>query len=115
MIDIATNARGFKIGTFEDRYGAMCSIQESSLATEFAIWLGVNDIEPKIMARDALELGIPIKQATGWVEYPIPDQVLITSRMHLTKKQAADLIPLLQKFVDTGELKAEADKVNDYE
>jgi hypothetical protein len=36
----ATTARGFRIGTFRDRYGQACSIQESSLATEDAIWLG---------------------------------------------------------------------------
>lgn len=36
-------ARGFRIGEFRDRYGQECSIQESSLATENAIWLGPYD------------------------------------------------------------------------
>lgn len=35
-------ARGFAYGDFRDRYGQECSIQESSLATEPAIWLGVD-------------------------------------------------------------------------
>ncbi len=35
-------ARGFRIGTFRDRYGQECSIQESSLAGEYAIWFGVD-------------------------------------------------------------------------
>lgn len=35
--------RGFDLITFEDRYGVNCSIQKSSLATEDAIWFGVED------------------------------------------------------------------------
>jgi len=32
--------RGFVVAHFRDRYGEECSIQESSLAEEAAIWLG---------------------------------------------------------------------------
>lgn len=35
--------RGFLLGQFWDRYGELCSIQKSSLATEDAIWLGVDE------------------------------------------------------------------------
>jgi hypothetical protein len=34
--------RGFRQGVFRDRYGQECSIQESSLAGEYAIWFGVD-------------------------------------------------------------------------
>ncbi len=34
--------RGFLRGEFEDLYGVGCSIQESSLATDKAIWFGGN-------------------------------------------------------------------------
>lgn len=34
--------RGFLIGRFRDRYGQECSIRESSLAGEYAIWLGAD-------------------------------------------------------------------------
>lgn len=61
--------RGFSIVNFTDLYGAECSLQKSSLATEDAIWLGVD-----------------------------------TARMHLTQEQVSELLPLLQKFVNTGEL-----------
>ncbi len=69
------NDRGFLKAAFEDRYGAPCSIQESSLATEYAIWLGRdgNDGEP-------------------------------SQRMHLNQEHAAALIPLLERFVKTGRL-----------
>jgi len=42
-IEIAMTQRGFLRGEFVDRYGEQCSIQESSLATEAALWLGVDE------------------------------------------------------------------------
>lgn len=93
--------RGFAKGQFTDRYGAKCSLQTSSLATESAIWLGVDDANPQIMASDTLQGG------TGWVPYPIPKNVLLTTRMHLTQDQVAALLPALQHFVETGNLPEE--------
>ena len=90
--------RGFDLIEFKDRYGAKCNIQKSSLATENAIWLGVEDANPQIMASKTKEGG------TGWVKYDIPDNVLLTTRMHLTQEQVKDLLPILQRFADTGEL-----------
>lgn len=90
--------RGFKLIKFEDFYNIKCNIQESSLATEEAIWFGVEDPEPLIMASKTVEGG------TGWVKYPIPDDVKLTTRMHLTREQVKELLPILQKFVDTGEI-----------
>ena len=96
--------RGFDLYSFIDRYGAECSIQKSSLAEEDAIWLGVDNANPKIMAVDAREAGISTTAVNGWVEYPIPDTVIMTTRMHLTQDQVAKLLPVLQRFVDTGEI-----------
>ena len=97
--------RGFALIEFMDRYDTPCSLQKSSLAFEEAIWLGVTDVEPKIMASDAIKMGIPTGgQTTGWVPFEIPEEVLLSSRMHLTQEMAAALIPVLQKFVDTGEI-----------
>ncbi len=88
--------RGFTYGKFQDLYNQACSIQESSLATEHAIWLGVDDAIPKILASKIIQGG------TGWAEYPIPDDVHITTRMHLDQLMAKELIKELQRFVDTG-------------
>ena len=96
--------RGFAYSEFIDRYGVKCSIQKSSLATEDAIWLGVDDASPKILASKATEFGIKTGETTGWVSYPIPKDVLLTTRMHLTQEMVRDLLPALQRFVDTGEL-----------
>ncbi len=103
-IELKPNARGFITGTFKDKYNAECSIQKSSTATEDCIWLGINDPNPQIMASDAKKIGLNATEVNGWVKFPIPEQVLLTTRMHLTRKMVANLLPILQKFVDTGDL-----------
>ena len=85
--------RNFPIRYFTDVYDMECSIQESSLATHSAIWLGVNDADPKIL--------VPGK---GWVQYPIHKDVLLHTRMHLTQEMVKELLPVLQKFAETGEI-----------
>jgi hypothetical protein len=90
--------RGFANIEFTDRYGAKCSIQKSSIATEDCIWLGIDDVDPKIMGKN--DAG----QSVGWVKYPIHEDVLLSGRMHLSQEQVRDLLPYLQKFAVTGEL-----------
>ena len=101
---ITRTQRGFAIMEFTDRYNTKCSIQKSSLATEDAIWLGIDKANPQIMAHDAHKLGIPTPSNNGWVEYKIPEEVLINTRMHLTQEMVIELLPILQRFADTGEL-----------
>jgi hypothetical protein len=75
---LAPTGRGFLRAEFSDLSGAACSIQESSLATEGAIWLGCNKGEHHHLTGDCL------------------------CRMHVSRELAASLIPLLQHFVNTG-------------
>lgn len=80
-IEFSETNRGFAIGTFLDCYGRSCSIQKSSLATADCLWLGCDDvINPP-------EGGPPLN-----------------ARMHLNQDMAAELIPFLERFVETGEL-----------
>jgi hypothetical protein len=90
--------RGFALIEFRDLYDSKCNIQKSSLATKDAIWFGIEDAEPKIMASKTPEGG------TGWVAYLIPEDVLLNTRMHLSRDQVKKLLPILQKFVETGEI-----------
>lgn len=90
--------RGFTLIEFKDYYDAKCSLQKSSLATEDAIWLGIDDADPKIMASKTPQGG------TGWIKYEIPDDVMLSTRMHLTRKQAKQLVDALNVFIETGEL-----------
>jgi hypothetical protein len=103
-MDLIKTERGFAISEFTDRYGAKCSLQESSLATENAIWFGVDDANPQIMASDAKRLGIPTDANSGWIKYEIPKEVSLSTRMHLTQDMVKELLPTLQKFAETGEL-----------
>jgi len=103
-IEKKTTGRGFSYVEFKDRYGSQCSLQKSSLASEDAIWLGIDDPNPQIMANQAIQLGVKTNEISGWIPYPIPEEVMIDTRMHLTQEQVKDLIPILQKFVDTGKV-----------
>jgi hypothetical protein len=102
--EIKATDRGFPYAEFVDRNKVKCSIQKSSLAFEDCIWLGVDDAHPKVMASRAAEVGLDTEEKTGWVPYPIPDHVLLTTRMHLTRENVERLLPLLQRFVETGEI-----------
>lgn len=88
-------------------------MQLSSLATDNAIWFGVDDANPQIMARDAHRLGFDHllkdgpERLTGWVKYLVPAEVLFTTRMHFTQEQVKALLPLLQYFAETGEFPSE--------
>ena len=56
------------------------------------------------MASDASKYNIETTETTGWIPYPIPEEVSINTRMHLSVKQVKKLIPILQRFVDTGKI-----------
>ncbi len=101
---ITTTARGYALIEFNDRYDNACQIQKSSLATEDAIWFGVADANPQVMATHAASVGMHTSETSGWVPYPLPSAVSLNTRMHLTREQVAALLPTLQHFVDTGEL-----------
>lgn len=91
-IDLRKTERGFKRADFVDLYGMACSIQESSLAEDDAIWLGVHDERVSIMTAD------------GWQPYHMPKDTQLPGRMHLNREQVAALLPLLQRFVKRGRL-----------
>lgn len=86
--------RGFKLGHFTDSNGCECSIQKSSSVVD-RIWLGIDN--PKLTIFEDESMG-------KYKITDLPKTHMVDSRMHLTKRQVKDLIPLLQKFVETGEL-----------
>jgi hypothetical protein len=68
--------RGFAGIEFRDTYKSKCSLKESSSAMEPKIWFGV-------------DIDFEGKECTP---------------MHLNQEQVEELLPFLQKFVETGEL-----------
>jgi hypothetical protein len=101
---IQATERGFPIAEFTDLYGAKCSIQKSSLADDQCIWLGLSEVKASVMAKHAHRVGIDSEVVVGWIPFPIPAEVQIPTRMHLNRQQVAELLPLLQRFVETGEI-----------
>jgi len=94
--------RGFDIYQFKDEGGNECSIQKSSRAMEDCIWLGSN----KIGLQEFVAYRNPAwKSREEFDEHTIEHHFVANNRMHLTRDTVAELIPILQKFVDTGELK----------
>ena len=87
--------REFRYSKFIDLYGEICSIQKSSVATDVAIWLGID--RPKLTIFENVEMG-------KCLVTEIPENWMVNSRMHLSREQVAELLPILQKFVETGDL-----------
>lgn len=94
-MELKKDARGFKGGTFTDGYGVECTIKKSSAAFEDYIWLGVN--KPKLTIFKDSSKG-------QYIETEVPENWMVDGLMHLSRKQVAKLLPLLQNFVETGEL-----------
>ena len=94
-METKTTQRGFKKGEFTDGYNNKCSLQESSSAENYYIWLGIDN--PKVTIFDSANPGT-------YVKTEVPNNWMIEGRMHLSRRQVAELLPSLQHFVATGEL-----------
>lgn len=100
-------ARGFEVIEFSDSYGEKCELQASSMAEyeepgTSAVWLGLADARPMVLASDAAKVGVITDETCGWVPFPVPDEVLLHTRMHLNREQVAALIRHLQSWLDNG-------------
>lgn len=96
--EITQTSRGFDYTEFSDANGVKCTVQESSACREEAlIWLGAKDI------------GLQhFKAGQGWKDVELKDTIeehyVANNRMHLTQSQVKELLPILQRFVETGSL-----------
>jgi hypothetical protein len=56
------------------------------------------------MKSDALRLGmeLPGGPVEGWMPYPLPKEALLSTRMHLNKKQVRALAAMLNLWLRTG-------------
>jgi len=99
MSDIEQTERGFDRFEFTDDYGEECSLQISSSAEDYKIWLGINKPVPRLMSYH-INGGKP----NGWVDHPLHPETFTSGRMHLTRDQVKILLPYLNKFVETGEI-----------
>jgi hypothetical protein len=78
MFEFKPTKKGLLQTEFLDRFGAVCSVQESSFQEDDCIWMGVEvDIEGREVAN---------------------------GRMHISRDLANALLPILRHFVRTGRL-----------
>lgn len=107
LSSVSRTSRGFEIVKFEDAYGRACSLQMSSLADYeqpgvSAVWFGPDDANPQVLASQARLVGIETDQAAGWIPYPIPSEVSLSTRAHLRRPQVEALINHLKAWLKTG-------------
>ena len=92
--------RGFGIRYFKDHNDVECSIQTSSIASDDAIWLGATEI--------GLKEFIAYRSPSAWknieLEQTVTHHHVANTRMHLTRKQVEKILPILEKFVETGDI-----------
>lgn len=99
---VESTERGFEFVEFTDQSGVVCSLQQSSLATNEvdeitsatggnAIWLGCDDANPRVLIK-----------GEGWKPVDMPEGYIADTRMHLTRRQVEGLIEHLQSWLETG-------------
>jgi hypothetical protein len=91
---LQSTERGFSYHKFKDSYGHQCTLQESSSVSP-RIWLGIDKPELTVFEDDSMGKYIVTSLPKNW---------MVDTRMHLSPEQVRELLPLLQKFADTGEL-----------
>jgi hypothetical protein len=97
-------SRGFALYKFIESNGNICSIQKSSAAEQDLIWLGCDKLD--------IQGFTPYGQPESWAsitEEQINEKfgtkhINGNNRMHLSRETVSKLIPILQKFVDTGNI-----------
>lgn len=101
-------SRGFGLYKFLDSEGEECSLQKSSIiAKDDYIWFG----HPKVKIK-GFKLAESENSASTWItitEKEIVEKfgvwdVVPNTKVLLSRKQVKELIPILQNFVDTGEI-----------
>lgn len=107
---IRKTKRGFGRIEFKDYEGIECSLQQSSLATTNAIWLGMNKPEIKEfypIPRETEESWFDVEDLSPLKHRP-QNEIITYSRMHLTQKQVKRLLPHLIAFAETGSIEVES-------
>lgn len=93
LLEKKKTRRNFGYYEFTDYYGDKCSLQKSSIVEPECIWLGIDNAIPKVLI-----------QNEGWKECKLPEGAMTNTRMHLTQEQVKSLLPILQKFAETGNI-----------
>lgn len=86
--------RGFAVFGFCDGNGEKAVIQQSSAAEAPHLWIGPDELR--------LKRFVP---GRSWSDCPLPEgDVIGNERLHLTRENVRELLPILQRFVETGDI-----------
>lgn len=79
---------------FQDVAGEECVIEEGNSNDKTPmLWLGIKNVQPRIEIK-----------GKGFVDYPLPEEVLVFGSMLLNQEQVKMLLSLLQTFVEHGKI-----------
>lgn len=79
---------------FQDVAGEECVIEEGNSNDKTPmLWLGIKNVQPRIEIK-----------GKGFVDYPLPEEVLVFGSMLLNQEQVKILLPYLQTFVEHGKI-----------
>ena len=101
-MEISFSERGFWCVPMVDAYGESFSVRESSAASAPHVWVGLDEVKPKILRSKARQYGLEFNgPEEGWMAYPVPTDVLLSGSIHLDKDGARTLIEALVHFVNS--------------
>ena len=113
-------SHGFQKQVFTDTKDRKCSVQASSLFDDSErgmnnpgssfLLIGIEDAEPMFLASKAGKVGVDTDETVGWIPFPVPRDVMMTTRMHLNREQVKDLICTLSTWLATGGLEPISDE-----
>lgn len=101
---VKVTTRGFRYVEFDDHNKNSCTLQQSSLANEHAIWLGISEPTVKLFVTNSAQPWQEVSTAELKSLRHGAESVLISARMHLTRQQVKALLPFLNHFAETGEI-----------
>lgn len=88
---------------FKDNNGEEYLLIKPSLDPKDVIYLGIHKPNPQLLVK-----------GQGWRPYDLPEDVHVSTLMHLTQEQVKELLPHLQAFVETGEIEVQEKKSKKY-
>ena len=98
-MDMKRTSRGFAYYDFRDGNGTECSVQKSSAAEADFIWLGANEIGLKRFTPGRSWEPVELQD-----DFPFGVTHSANNRMHLTRENVRALLPILQRFANTGQI-----------
>ncbi|WP_131421429.1 hypothetical protein [Comamonas thiooxydans] len=112
LAEVTTNARGFPKVRFADKDGVLSNITCSSVVGDYedsldrpgtsALMIGIDQVEPLILAKEAKAHGVSTQEEVGWVPYPVPKAVLMNASLHLNREQVRGQISRLEHWLEHG-------------